>query len=74
MRAGATGSSAGDVLEELRLFDVYAGAQLGQGTKSLAFALRLRAPDRTLTADEIAAVRESVLAEAARRCGAVLRS
>jgi phenylalanyl-tRNA synthetase beta chain len=74
VRAGATGSRAGDVLEELRLFDVYAGAQLGQGTKSLAFALRLRAPDRTLTADEIAAVRESVLAEAARRCGAVLRS
>ncbi len=74
VRAGATGSSAGDVLEELRLFDVYAGAQLGTGTKSLAFALRLRAPDRTLTADEIAAVRASVLAEAARRCGATIRS
>ena len=74
VRAGATGSSAGDVLEDLRLFDVYRGAQVGEGRKSLAFALRLRAADRTLTADEIEAVRESAIAEAARRCGAALRS
>ncbi|MCV2393386.1 phenylalanine--tRNA ligase subunit beta [Actinotalea sp. M2MS4P-6] len=74
VRTGATTSVAGDVLEDLRLFDVYTGAQLGTGTKSLAFALRLRAADRTLTNDEIVAVRESAVAEAARRCGAVLRS
>ena len=74
VRAGATSSSAGDVVEDLRLFDVYTGAQLAEGTKSMAFALRLRAPDRTLTNEEIVAVRDSVVAAAATRCGAVLRS
>ncbi|WP_066582161.1 phenylalanine--tRNA ligase subunit beta [Cellulomonas timonensis] len=74
VRAGAAASEAGDVLEELRLFDVYTGAQVGEGKKSLAFSLRLRAADRTLTADEAAAVREAVVAEAGRQVGAVLRA
>lgn len=74
VRAGATASPAGDVLEELRLFDVYTGPQVGDGLKSLAFSLRLRAADRTLTAEETAAVRESVVAEADRRFGARLRA
>ncbi len=74
VRAGAAASAAGDVLEDLRLFDVYAGEQVGPGKVSLAFSLRLRAPDRTLTAAETAAVREAVVAEAGRRVGAVLRS
>ena len=39
-----------------------------------AFALRLRAPDRTLTVDEVAAAREAALAEATARTGAVLRA
>ena len=66
--------SVGDVLEELRVFDVYTGAQVGEGRKSVAFSLRLRAPDRTLTAEETAAVRAAAVAEAGRRFGAVLRS
>jgi phenylalanyl-tRNA synthetase beta chain len=74
VRAGAAASPAGDVLEDARLFDVFTGEQVGAGKKSLAVALRLRAADRTLTAAEIAAVRESVVAEAARRLGASLRS
>jgi phenylalanyl-tRNA synthetase beta chain len=74
VRAGAVASPAGDILEDVRLFDVYEGAQVGAGRKSLAFSLRLRAPDRTLTAEEAAGVRESVVAEAGRRFGAVLRS
>jgi len=41
--------------------------------KSLAFAVRLRAVDRTLTAEEVAAVRAAAVAEAERRCGATLR-
>ena len=41
---------------------------------SVAFSLRLRASDRTLTAEETAAVREAVVAETGRRFGAVLRS
>ena len=64
---------AGALLEDLRLFDVYTGAQVGAGHKSLAFSLRLRAPDRTLTAEEVAAVREAAVAAAAERCGATLR-
>jgi phenylalanyl-tRNA synthetase beta chain len=67
-------NGAGELLESLRLFDLYTGEQAGAGRKSVAFALRLRAPDRTLTADEVAAVREAAVAEAATRHGAVLRS
>lgn len=64
---------AGELLESLRLFDVYVGDQLGEGRKSLAFTLRLRAHDRTLTAEEAIAVRDAAVAEAASRCGAQLR-
>ena len=71
--AGA--ASAGDVaLESVHLFDVYTGEQAGAGRKSLAYTLRFRAPDRTLTAQEAAAARDAAVAEAARRTGAVLRS
>ncbi len=66
---------AGDIaLEDLRLFDVYTGDQVGEGRKSLAYTLRFRAPDRTLTADEASQAREAAVAEATRRTGAVLRS
>jgi phenylalanyl-tRNA synthetase beta chain len=61
------------VLEDLRLFDVYTGDQAGQGRKSLAYSLRFRAPDRTLTAEEASAARDAAVAEAARQTGAVLR-
>lgn len=73
VRTGAAAAPAGDVLESARLFDVYTGEQVGAGNRSLAFALRLRAADRTLTADETAAVRAAVVAEAERRFGATLR-
>jgi phenylalanyl-tRNA synthetase beta chain len=71
--AAALRAGAGDLLESLRLFDVYLGDQVGVGRKSLAFTLRLRAVDRTLTADEVAEVRTAAVAEAARRHGAELR-
>jgi len=64
---------AGPLLESVRLFDVYTGDQLGEGKKSLAFALRFRAPDRTLTADETAAARDAAVARAAEATGAVQR-
>jgi phenylalanyl-tRNA synthetase beta chain len=64
---------AGELLESLRLFDVYVGDQAGAGKKSLAYSLRLRARDRTLTEEEIKACREAAVAEAARRVGAVQR-
>ena len=41
---------AGELLEALRLFDVYTGAPVPAGSRSLAYALTFRAPDRTLTA------------------------
>jgi phenylalanyl-tRNA synthetase beta chain len=58
----------------VRLFDVYTGEQAGEGSKSLAYTLRFRAPDRTLTAEEVTEARDAAVAEAARRTGAVLRS
>lgn len=64
---------AGDLLESVRLFDVYTGAQAGEGNKSLAYALRFRAADRTLTAEETTAARDAAVALAAERTGARLR-
>jgi len=66
-------SGAGEILESVRLFDVYEGSQVPEGKKSLAFALRFRAPDRTLSAEETAQAREGALAAAAAACGATLR-
>jgi phenylalanyl-tRNA synthetase beta chain len=65
---------AGDLLESMRLFDVYTGEQIGTGRKSVAYTLRLRAPDRTLTAEDAAAVRDAAVAAAAARLGAELRT
>jgi phenylalanyl-tRNA synthetase beta chain len=73
LAAGAAAAAAGAALEDVRLFDVYTGEQAGQGSKSLAYTLRFRAPDRTLTAEEVSAARDAAVAEAARRTGAVLR-
>jgi phenylalanyl-tRNA synthetase beta chain len=64
---------AGPLLEALRLFDVYTGPQVGEGRRSLAYTLRLRASDRTLTDVEVLAARDAAVAEAGRRTGAVLR-
>ncbi|MDQ0924104.1 phenylalanyl-tRNA synthetase beta chain [Pseudarthrobacter sp. W1I19] len=64
---------AGELLEDVALFDVYAGKGIEDGKKSLAFGLRFRADDRTLTADEASAARESAVALAAERFGAVQR-
>jgi phenylalanyl-tRNA synthetase beta chain len=71
--AAAAGGDGSSLLEEVALFDVYTGAQAGEGRKSLAYTLRFRAPDRTLTDEEVTAARDAAVAEAARRTGAVLR-
>ncbi|MET9762951.1 phenylalanine--tRNA ligase subunit beta [Streptomyces sp. NPDC006372] len=66
---------AGELLESIRLFDVYENVeQLGEGRKSLAYALRFRASDRTLTVDEASAARDAAVALAGERVGAELRS
>lgn len=65
--------AAGALLESVRLFDVYQGQQLGEGQKSLAFALRLRADDRTLSVDELASVRAAVIDAVVTQFAAQLR-
>lgn len=69
----AVRAGAGDLLEDIALFDVYTGPQIGDGRKSLTLALRFRAADRTLTEDEASAARDAGVAAAADRLGAVLR-
>ena len=69
----AVRAGAGVLLEEVALFDVYTGPQIGEGRKSLTLALRFRAADRTLTEDEASAARDAALAVAAERLGAALR-
>lgn len=67
-------SGGGELLEDIALFDVYAGAQAGEGRKSLTYALRFRAADRTLTEDEASAARDAAVAAASDAVGAVIRS
>jgi phenylalanyl-tRNA synthetase beta chain len=69
LRAGA-----GELLERIRLFDVYTGHPVPPGKKSLAFALRFRATDRTLTEAETGAARDAAVAAAAERVGAEQRA
>ncbi|HTJ32970.1 MAG TPA: phenylalanine--tRNA ligase subunit beta [Dactylosporangium sp.] len=69
----ALAEGAGELLESVRLFDVYSGAQLGEGRKSLAYKLTFRAADRTLTGEEALAARDAAVSVAAERFGAVLR-
>jgi len=65
---------AGGLLESVRLFDIYRGAPVPPGRKSCAFALRFRAPDRTLKESEVAAARDAAVARAAELYGAELRA
>ena len=65
---------AGSLLESVELFDVYEGEQVGNKRKSLAFNLRLRAADRTLTDAEAGEARNAAVARAEEAYGAQLRS
>jgi phenylalanyl-tRNA synthetase beta chain len=69
----ALAEGAGALLESVRLFDLYTGEQIGAGKKSLAFALRFRAPDRTLKENEVADARQAAVQVAVDRFGAVQR-
>ena len=68
----AIARGAGELLADLELFDVYRGPGIDAGQRSLAFRLRLQAPDRTLTDAEVAQVRERAIG-AAEQLGAALR-
>ncbi|HTN81441.1 MAG TPA: phenylalanine--tRNA ligase subunit beta [Acidimicrobiales bacterium] len=65
--------AAGPLLVDLRLFDVYRGPSLGEGVRSLAYALRLQAVDHTLTDAEVGEVRSACIAAVERQHGARLR-
>jgi phenylalanyl-tRNA synthetase beta chain len=71
--AEALAIGGGDLLEDVRLFDVYTGEQVAQGRRSMTFSLRFRAPDRTLTSEEANIARDAAVAVAVERLGAVLR-
>jgi phenylalanyl-tRNA synthetase beta chain len=53
-------AGAGEILASLRVFDLYHGEQVGEGSKSLALRLEFRAPDRTLTDEEVAERRAAI--------------
>jgi phenylalanyl-tRNA synthetase beta chain len=69
----ALAEGAGELLESIRLFDLYTGEQIGEGKKSLAFALRFRAQDRTLTETEVAEARQAAVQVTVDRFQAVQR-
>ncbi|SFQ68021.1 phenylalanyl-tRNA synthetase beta chain [Amycolatopsis arida] len=72
--AVALRTGADELLEDVTLFDVYTGDQVGAGKRSLAYKLRFRAPDRTLTVEEATRSRDAAVAAAAERFGATLRA
>ena len=65
--------AAGKLLERVEVFDVYRGAQVGEGRVSLALHLSFRAPDRTLTEDEVRKSVTKVLDALATQFGAEQR-
>ncbi len=54
-------SVSSDILEKVKLFDVYEGEQVGENKKSVAYSLKFRAADRTLTDDEVSGMTEKIL-------------
>ena len=66
--------AAGELLEEVQVFDVYRGAPIEAGSKSLALSLRFRSPERTLTEDEVEAAMTRVRQAARDSLGAILRA
>jgi phenylalanyl-tRNA synthetase beta chain len=66
--------AGGELLRDVRLFDLYRGEQLGEGEKSLAFSLSFYALDRTLRDEEARSAYEDIVAALSARLGASLRS
>jgi phenylalanyl-tRNA synthetase beta chain len=70
----AVREAGGPELREARVFDVYRGEQVGPGRKSVAIALTFQSPERTLTDEDAAQVRERIVAAVADRFGGELRA
>jgi phenylalanyl-tRNA synthetase beta chain len=72
--AAAAKEAAGPELRTMEPFDVYRGDQVGEGRKSIAFRVEFRSPERTLTDEEAAGLRERIVAALRERFGAELRA
>jgi phenylalanyl-tRNA synthetase beta chain len=70
----AAREAAGAELRELRVFDVYRGEQTGEGKKSVALAAAFQSPERTLSDEDAAALRQRIVEALSDRFGAVLRA
>ena len=70
---GCIRKAGGALLKDVTLFDIYTGSHIPEGKKSTAFALKLRADDRTLTDADSDAVMAAVLAALKDELGAVIR-
>ncbi len=66
--------TGGEILRDVRLFDVYRGEQLGEGKKSLAYSLVYQHPEKTLTDKEVLAIRNKIVKRLEKEIGAKLRS
>jgi phenylalanyl-tRNA synthetase beta chain len=66
--------AGGTLLSDVRVFDLYHGAQVGEGRKSLALALSFRAPDRTLTDEDVAPLRDRIVEAIREALGGELRA
>jgi phenylalanyl-tRNA synthetase beta chain len=70
----AARDAAGPELREVEIFDVYRGEQAGEGKKSIAFSVAFQSPERTLSDEDAATLRQKIANALAERFGAVLRS
>ncbi|MDQ2983400.1 MAG: phenylalanine--tRNA ligase subunit beta [Actinomycetota bacterium] len=70
----AAREAGGPELSEIRVFDVYRGEQVGEGRKSIALAIVFRSPERTLSDEDAAALRDRIAKALSERFGAELRS
>ena len=70
----AARAAAGPELHDLQVFDVYRGEQVGEGKKSVALAASFQSPERTLSDEDAAKLRERIVAALAERFGAELRA
>jgi phenylalanyl-tRNA synthetase beta chain len=66
--------AGGDLLKDVRLFDVYQGESIPAGHKSLAYSLTYQTDERTLTDEEVARVHARIVRTAERQLGAKLRA
>jgi phenylalanyl-tRNA synthetase beta chain len=70
----AAREAAGPVLRDARIFDVYRGEQVGEGKKSVAIHLAFQSTEKTLTDEDAAAIRDTIVRALAERHGAELRA